>query len=282
MDYPVVETETKDGLPLHGILLKAENSKTAVIFIHGTASNFFENEFIKPVSNSMIKNNISVLAVNNRGSEVLKAYPPQGSALEYFEDCLKDIDAWIEFAQSKGYKEIILMGHSLGTEKAVYYMNKGKHRNKVKAVIMLAFSDSYGSQIRYLKDKDLMPEAKNLVKKGKSYQFLTSDWNSHAGTLPTSAKTYVNFYNKNSALSKNFPIHEAKNLISYRNIKVPILAVIGDKDKWRFMDTNKAKKLLEKENSRTEFHSITNCNHDFEGKEEQLASIVGSFVRRLR
>ena len=61
--------------------------------------------------------------------------------MENFEDCVVDIDAWIKFALSKGYEKIILMGHSLGTEKIVYYMNKGRYTNKVKAIILLGFAD---------------------------------------------------------------------------------------------------------------------------------------------
>ena len=280
MDYPIVSVETKDKLPLHGMLLEAKNSKTIAIFLHGTASNFYENDFIKLISQRLIKQKISLLSTNNRGSDVLKAYPPMGSATEYFEACLKDIDTWIKFALSK-HKKIILIGHSLGTEKIVYYMNKGKYRNKVKAVALLAFSDSYGSQMRYIKNsKKLISEAKRLVRQGEGNQFLTSDWLPHAGTVQKNAKSYINFFDNNSILSRNFPLHNVKTLNNYSKIKVPILAVIGDKDKWRFMNSDKAKKLLEKENKLTEFHSIKNCNHDFEGKEEQLANIVDSFLHR--
>jgi len=116
-DYPIVVVETDDELPLYGVHLKAESAKTVLITIHGTASNFYENEFMEDVSESAIGKGFSVLLANDRGSDVLQNYPPKGMALEHFEDCVKDIDAWIKFALDSGYESVILQGHSLGTEK---------------------------------------------------------------------------------------------------------------------------------------------------------------------
>ena len=201
--------------------------------------------------------------------------------MENFEDCVVDIDAWIKFALSKGYEKIILMGHSLGTEKIVYYMNKERYTNKVKAIILLGFADSYGDQIKYAKEKsNLMLEATEFVKKGRGNFFLTSDWLSHSGVLPKSAKSYINFFRRDSELSKAFPFHSGK-LKMYSNISVPILAVIGDTHEYTFIPIKNAIKLLERENQLTECFLIKNCNHDFEGKEVQLTKIITKFLSKV-
>ena len=64
-DYPIVVVETDDELPLYGVHLKAESAKTVLITIHGTASNFYENEFMEDVSESAIEKGFSVLLANN-------------------------------------------------------------------------------------------------------------------------------------------------------------------------------------------------------------------------
>lgn len=281
MKWPIVNVTTKDNLPLYGMLSEAKKSKTLLVNMHGTASNFYEEDFMGEISESLVKNGISVLSANNRGAMVLENYPARGAALENFEDCLLDIDAWIEFALSLGYKYIILQGHSLGTEKAVYYMNKGKHREKIAAVILLAFSDSYGNQMKYLNGKKdvLMPEAKKLVAEGKGEFFLSSDWLSHSGVLPKSAKSYINFFSEGSELSKALPLRKGKNLDYYSRIKIPILAVIGDEKEYTIIPIKEALNLLEKENKLSEVHQIKNCNHDFEGREEELTKIISSFIK---
>lgn len=268
MTYPIVNVKTKDDLFLHGLLLN--KSKSVLISIHGTAGNFYEEDFIETLANL----DISILSTNNRGAGVLQAYPEGGAATEHFEDCLIDIDAWIEFAESKGYENIVLLGHSLGTEKIVYYMNKGKHKDKVKAVILLGFSDSYGTQKAY---GDFMAEAEELVKNKKPNHFIASDWLSHAGVLPKNADSYINFFREGSELSKALPFHK-KELKFYKNISVPILAIIGDEKEYTLIPIKEAIELLKKENDLTEVHQIKDCSHDFEGKEEELTNLISAFL----
>src|SRR3989344_7080191 len=125
---PIVKVRTKDKLPLYGLLLESKKGSKKALFIelHGTASNFYENEFMWPLAQELGKQGISTLVVNTRGADSLQAYPFRGNALEKFEDCVLDIDAWIALALKKGYKKLILSGHSLGTQKVVYYMEKGR------------------------------------------------------------------------------------------------------------------------------------------------------------
>ncbi len=285
MEYPIVNVKTDDGMLLYGLHLMAKNSKTVIIAIHGTASNFYENDFMKEITKVAHQKGVSVLLTNNRGTAVLQAWPKlHGTALEHFEDCINDIDAWISYAIDKGYSKIILQGHSLGTEKVIYYMSKGKYNNKVKAVILLAFSDSWGAEMRYLKKKGTdgyMKEADNLAKEGKGYQFLISDWLCYSGVMPKSADSFLNFMKDNSELSEALPFRN-HGLPLYKNIRVPILAVIGDKTEYTIIPIKEAIELLKKENPLTESYQIKNCNHDFEGKEKELAEIVGRFLDKIK
>lgn len=281
-EWPIVNVKTKDKLNLYGLFLEVDGSKTAVINIHGTASSFYDEDFMKDLSKTFNKSGISFLSGTNRGAFLMDGYEPRGSALEIFEKCLLDIDAWIEFVFSQGYNKIILEGHSLGTEKVVYYMNKGKYRNKVIGVILLGFSDSFGHQVKYLSGKrdKLMPEAKKLVNEKKGYKLLTSDWLSHSGVMPKAAESYVNFFSKGSELSKAFPLRQGKDLKFYQMIKVPILGVIGDQEEYTIIPTRKAIELLKKENKLAEIYQIKNCDHIFEGHEKELAKKVDSFIKR--
>lgn len=282
MKYPIVKVVTPDDITLFAFLAEAQNKKTILINIHGTASGFYVEEFEKYFIDTFPNKGISVLFTNNRGSYTMESWQNTGSALEKFEDCVTDIDTWIKYCLDLGYKNIILQGHSLGTEKVVYYMNKGNYKDKVKAVILLGFADSYGSQERFLKtiNIDPMREAKELVESGKGNQFLNSYWLSHAGVLPMSANSYINFFSEDSELSKALPIRKRNDLEMYRRIDVPILGIIGDKDQWLLLPLEEEVKLFESENLNAQIKVINDCTHSFEGKQQEVVDIITDFLNK--
>lgn len=280
MNYPIVKVKTDDNLVLHGIINDTDTKKNIVIFIHGTSDSFCGEDFIKNFFEKLPNNNYAFLSTNNRGASVLKAYQKCGSGVEFFEDCVKDIDTWIKFAIDRGYSRIILIGHSLGSEKVVYYMNKGGYIDKVKSVILLGPADSFGYHYSKLKDKlpALEKEAKELVRDGEGYQFLTTVWNSHAGVMPQNAESYLNLFTEGSELSKAFPFRNGNKLGYFANIKVPILTVIGDKYEYTVIPIKDAINLMKNENSDAEVVQLTNCGHDFVDHEEELCNLVLNFL----
>ena len=283
MPYTIVEIETPDNLPLFGLYNKINKSKTILINVHGTASNFYENYFMVTLAESLEKEGISTLSTNNRGASVMQVYPHAGAAIENFEGCVLDIDAWIDYVLSQGYKNIILQGHSLGTEKVVYYMNKGKNTKKVNAIILLSPADSYGYTTEQCLNKkelgELFEEAKMLVSRGDKEVFLRKKWLCHGNVLPKGAGSFLNFFNQNSELSKVFPLRQGKNLKMYQNIKVPILIAIGDQEEYTVIPVKEALVVLKKENSLSKCFQLENCNHDFEGREEELSKIIIDFLK---
>ncbi|MEK6819175.1 MAG: DUF1749 domain-containing protein [Nanoarchaeota archaeon] len=284
MKCSIIEVETSDSLPLFGLYNKVNKSKTILISIHGTASNFYENYFMTILTEQLSKKDVSSLSTNNRGTSVYQIYPRAGAAIEHFEDCLLDIDAWISYALAQGYKNIILQGHSLGAEKIVYYMSKGKYVKNIKAVILLGPADSYGYTTECCLDKkelkDLIEEAKILVSKGNKEVFLRKKWLSHGNVLPKGADSFLNFFTPNSELSKTLPLRQGKDLKMYQNIKVPILVAIGDQKEPTVIPISKALEVLKKENKFAECIQIKDCNHDFEEKEEELTKIILTFLTK--
>ena len=63
MTYPIVQVTTRDNLILHGILFEAKNSNKIIINVHGTASNFYEEDFIENMSIEYPKNHLCFLSL---------------------------------------------------------------------------------------------------------------------------------------------------------------------------------------------------------------------------
>jgi len=281
MKYPIVRVMTADHLELFGFLAEAEGERDAILLnIHGTSSSFYCEEYARLFAEEFPPLGVSTLFTNNRGSHVMEAWQNSGAALEMFADCLQDLDAWVRYALEGGYRRIFLQGHSLGTEKIVYYMNHGKLADQVAAVILLGVSDSFGNQARIAKTfpVDPMKEARGLAAAGKSEQFLTSIWRPHGGGVPQSAASYLNFFSPGSELSKTLPLRDNGNLLYYRNIRVPILVLVGEHDPFTCLPVPEALRLLEKENRQTRAKIIAGADHDFSGKEKELVAMVKEFV----
>lgn len=280
MIYPIVKVKTPDNLSLFGLLAEANSTKTILINIHGTASAFYVEEFEEEFVKTLPEKDISVLFTNNRGNFIMESWQKTGAALEKFEDCLIDIDTWVEFVLKKGYKQIFLQGHSLGSEKVVYYMEKGKYKDKISGVILLGFTDSYGVQMKFLKTLNVDPavEARRLINENKGEQFIDTLWLSHAGVLPQSAESYLNFFSPDSELSKALPLRQGKDLKYFRNIKVPILAITTDPDPWAVVPLHESADLLRKENGLAKVEILSGTNHSFEGKQKEVVQLVNNFV----
>lgn len=278
MNYPIVQIKTSDNLWLHALHLRAQNSKTIFLNIHGTASNFYEEYFIEVLTEKLASRGISMLSTNNRGTGVYDAWQGNGAAVEKFSDCLIDIDSWIEFCLKEGYEKIILSGHSLGTEKVTYYMIHGKYVDKISALVLLAPATSPGSEALLVKDyEQKLEHARELVSEGKREVFL--DRNAYGDIMPKSAESYVDFSDLNPAFDDALPFHK-KHLPSLRRINIPILAVIGDQEEYTVIPITDALDLIKKESSNAKTVQISNCDHDFQENEEKLSEILINFFNR--
>ena len=286
--YPIVQVKTTDSLWLHGLFLRSSKGKAVFLNVHGTASNFYEEYFIEVMSEKFLDAGISMLSTNNRGAGVYDAYQKTGAATELFEDSVIDIDTWIKFALDEGCEDIILSGHSLGTEKVAYYMSHGKYADKVVALVLLAPADSYGSH-RILEGKDntkireniesLLKESEDLIREGKGDVFLPRDtYGSHSGIMPKTPSSLVNFLGPKSKLLDALPLATGK-LEAYRKINVPILVVIGDQEEYTALTTKDALVLMKKENELTEAVELKGCDHDFQGCEDELTKAVLNFIQ---
>jgi len=280
VNYPIVKIKTPDDITLFGFLAESETKETILINIHGTGSCFYAEEFESEFIERLPKKGISVLFTNNRGNYSLESWQGTGCSVEKFEDCLIDINSWIEFVLSKGYKKIILQGHSLGTEKVTYYMERGKYKDSIVGVILLGFADSFGCQMKFLETQkiDPMVNARELAEKGKGNEFITSIRLCHAGVLQKTAESYINCFSENSELSKALPLRKGKDLTYYQNIKVPILGVISDTDEWNEMLGVDTVTLLKNENKNAEIKTISGTDHSFTGKKKELVDIVEEFI----
>ncbi len=285
--YPIVKVKTSDGLELGGMLFEPEDNKLKTIKIHipGDNGSFWWSDYYQYLAESSVKQGIAFLPVNSRGTGAFENSNddpvPFGVAAEIFSDCILDFEAWIKFVLDKGYEKIILESHSRGTEKTVYYLNHGQFVNKVVGVILMGFSDAVGTQLKHEQKigHNFIDEAEQMIKKGKG-DHLLSDLRVFAGELPMTANSYLDNMLPDSANAKAIPLRQGKDLIYFRNIKVPVLATIGDHGEYTIIPIEEAVELLKKENFLCEVYQIKDCDHCYAGKEKEVTQIIEDFTKR--
>jgi pimeloyl-ACP methyl ester carboxylesterase len=145
VNVEIVSVTTSDGLRLDGAWRKPESGQAprlgvdVVIFHHGVAGNFYNPSFVDRLGDELLAAGCAVLRVNNRGHDIAynatrvgvgdyaqtlasrRERGPQGAAYEIVDESRLDWRAWVDFAESAGYRNIVVWGHSLGAVKTIYY-----------------------------------------------------------------------------------------------------------------------------------------------------------------
>ncbi|MBM3282079.1 MAG: alpha/beta hydrolase [Candidatus Diapherotrites archaeon] len=224
----------KDGIELHGIIYSPEKpTRKVVLHVHGMAGNFYENKFLDQFASQLTAKGIAFVSFNNRGHDfiadfALKSDPSKtrriGMANEKFEECVLDIEPWVDYLEKEGFTEIFLQGHSLGCSKVPYYVAQ-KLDKRIKAVILLAAADMIKLGMRGTAYAEWFSRATKMQKEGRGSDLLPGkwwDWNI------MSANTFLNFFTKGNEI--DVIAIDSKNNSILSKITVPILTVLGDKD----------------------------------------------------
>lgn len=274
---------TADGISLKGLFLETKENNRICLFIPGCCGNFVDNDFMRIIGMTLLKNQYNVLCANTRGSFMMNSsFHPQnlerpkqiGVAYECFEDCVYDIDAWIECLINKGYKSIDVICHSSGANKFIYYMNCNfKNKDFINNIIFLSPPD-FANRIRCYSDYDeLIKEAEENVKKGNSNKLIK---------IHFFYKTSIEFLKMMN--SKNFdklPLVNGckQDFYQYSNITNPMFIIYGEEENYI---KNFVYKFIQFANPITnvECCEINGADHIYFGKEEEIGIEIISYLNR--
>ena len=137
------------GLVLDGIAFSPPNPRLAIVHVHGSLGNFYQQSFIRVFANRLAPHGVALLSFNLTAHDgVSEGYTPDqemqyiGGSLSRFETCLDDLDALLCFARSI-CPRVVLQGHSLGCDRVLFYVHQ---RAKRFPLILLSPCDSYHLQ----------------------------------------------------------------------------------------------------------------------------------------
>ena len=141
-----LKIETQRGTLLDGVLFgtngKADTVMIAITGIHG---NFYSNPFYYNIGNTLTAAGIDfIYAQTNDAFGIIQTMNTHtgkeetiGSWNERFVLTDEDIEAYLDYAVKRGYKHILLAGHSLGANKVIYYLSR-HHDPRVEHFLLLS------------------------------------------------------------------------------------------------------------------------------------------------
>jgi len=293
MDFCYVRTS--DDLKLQGVQYEPEAKDVCVLFVHGMSGNMIENYFADLLGQRLAQSGIGFLYGHNRGynhindiaTSKLKdkgGYETKrlGATYEIFTDCLLDIDAWIEEVRKLGYRRVVLMGHSLGCNKTIYYFSQKKPDNVV-GVILASPPDMIGlvQKPEYQPNSSqLYQEAKENVAKGQPRELLSSmiwDW------YNLSSQTFLSLFSENTEID-NLPIlRKPDEFPQLASINVPILGFMGEYDDIVIRTLEEDMDLIESRATRCPAFAkkyVPKASHTYDGAEERVSEIVLDWLQK--
>ena len=281
-EFIIINTE--DGCFLPGMIERTEkDTKSIILFVHGSGGNFFKSEYYEEMANEFNYQGYDFMVCNNRGAEqffrlhrknngkneTIKA----GNIYENFDESIYDISAMVNYAKELGYKDIILVGQSLGTVKVAYYCEQVGDIKKVILLSPVDMVNRFKSRVNEQYD-ELIKKSKTLVKEGKPYEMVTNEF---------SALKISTTMAKNSK-AELFKLEEDRNIKMPLNFKGHVSIIVGTSEHvykgWTMEYVEK--RLRERyKNAKVQFYTIPNSNHDYKEHEKQVSRLIIDSLNKM-
>lgn len=276
----ILKVRTKRGLELRGAIYEAGNKDTVLIMLTGICSNVFQNDLLDSTGKLLSKNGITTIIGHAHDSFSCFAYTDfsigkqrhAGVFNDDFNMVYEDVESYVLYAKEQGYKNIILAGHSLGSNKIIHYLGNTPDDFVNYFIVSCPIDIMHWWKVMPNID-ECYKTAKDWVDNGNGNDILPFMF---GGFSPMTANTVLGFHNAENL--KNCPVLSKKGETkSLYNIKPNGSFIIGSKDS---VTGRNPKKFMEQLNNWTrqpdknQVIEVKNASHIFYGMHENYAELI--------
>lgn len=274
----LVYATSEDGLEHAGVIIRPAEQYSfpvPIVWVHGAGSNFYMRPYVALARLLAQRGYISLIG-NNRGHDFgyflgFEDGQPRyaGQGWEHFDQSPHDIAGWITFLSTCGFQQVVLLGHSLGAAKALYYQ---AHRQDAR-VLGITSASAPAQLARHSMIRLLRSTAERMLHEGRGQDLLP--WASLPGGGTLSAQTY------HSRAASNLDVYgldSTKPLVA--QITCPLLAFYGSEEAFigGQADLEHAKAYAHP-CCRMETCIIAGADHVYTDHEEAVAQVVDTWMR---
>ena len=283
----VIQITTPRKYLLDGLLLGNKKARTIYIFIHGLGGSLFSQ---MELAHTLVTSKSAVLVFNNRGfgtingiRKINKKAPKgyeritAGFAHEAFTDCVDDIEGAVSHASKRGAKKIILVGHSTGCQKSVYYLKK-RPKSPVSGAVLLAPMSDFADMVLNTSKREyhkLIFLAKKMVKGKKAFSLMPSNlW-----PMPITAQRFLSLFSPES-IEEIFSYASLKKPLILQAVKKPLLVILAGDDEHRDRPISDIalwfKEILAKREAQVVV--VNSAPHNFSGHTLKLKKAIAKWL----
>jgi pimeloyl-ACP methyl ester carboxylesterase len=285
----LVYVRAEDGIPNGGALFNSpkDSAKSiAIIWIHGWGMNFYHPSYVM-IGRALADQGYTCITANTRMHDIgfnigerdgkrIRGGGYWGKASEE----VRDIAAWIDFAEKRGFKKVILIGHSAGWAAVRLYQSE-KQDPRVIGLVLSSGAVRLDTQVP---DSAILLQAIKLVDEGHGDDLIRIPNRRYPSFV--SADTYLDF-------AKNYPPEQRDFFgIQTRNpgitrIHCPLLAFFGteEPDIGTEADLKLMKSSIHRQSngpSSVTTTIIQNADHMYSGEEIQVAHVITQWADKLK
>jgi pimeloyl-ACP methyl ester carboxylesterase len=261
----MVRLQTADGITLTGMLRRphAAWNNAGVVMIHGYSGNFYSG-IMGFLPEALSDRGVATLALNMRDHD-------RGPKKNRFEDNRYDIAVAVDEMARLGYNPIFLFGHSMGTNRVLYYF-AATGDSRIKGVILTGPPGNlfeWNISIFGIKAASrVLDQAQDLVAKGKGNQWMLINLGPLGKAL----------YTANHVVSLRGPKTVSDPYKNIGRVSKPILIVHGLAD--RLANPDVTDRLLKNAapGIQVTVVKIPGANHGFSAHQQDLVNAVNQWL----
>jgi pimeloyl-ACP methyl ester carboxylesterase len=283
----LISFHARDGFLVHSLLVADQFESEedlyetpVVIQVHGVLGNFLARGTPRLLPPALLERGYSSFVINTR-----MAFLGQIMGEGIFDDTIYDIEASIDYLTREGYRNIFILGYSLGANIVAYYASE-RFDPTVKGLVLEGCAYSLpDSQKKRLNKWNSIPSYEAVYKRAKKIlkpdPYHTNNdqifviyraWAPSFNPLDAELFTYRTWW-----FMRGPEAYNAKTCDLIENIKVPVLFIQGSNDdiveEWESREL--ARKVYESGNKDVTLRYISNAKHDcMENPEETIETIV--------
>ena len=276
----IVQVQTKDNVTDSGAVFsppKNISKPWAVIWIHGASLNFYDPSYVA-IGRDMARHGYTFITGNTRMHDLGndEAWPGGkrirgGTYWGIPGEQVRDIAAWIDFAEQLGFERVILAGHSAGANAVREY--EAQTQDQRVAGVVLASGDVRPDT--RVPPSEWISKAKQDIADGKPEEIVQGPF--------LSAATFLDIVNRPPEFTDFFG--ELGSNAGVARIHCPLLIILGTNgDVGNEDDLKKIKLAIQRlptRPTRVDTVQIQGADHMYAGQENHIAEVITKWGNTL-
>jgi pimeloyl-ACP methyl ester carboxylesterase len=282
----IVYVRSQDDIVDAGVIFTSAKDSVkpiAVIWIHGWGVNFYSPTYVA-IGRALAERRYTTISANTRMHDLGNVAGYRwgkrirgGGYWGISSEEVRDLAAWVDFAEDRGLKKVVLVGHSAGWAAVRTYQAE---RQDARVVGVVLASGAVRAETRPT-DPDQLTEATRLMAKGEGDALIRDPKRSFPSYI--SAATFMDIANSPPESKDFFGVQTANPGIT--RVRCPLLAFFGtDDDVGARADLDLLKSSILRQPSgpsRVDTVMIQHADHMYQGAEAQVAQTIAHWADSL-